>query len=52
MRLRVQSPNGLAFWGIVGPTNLKLIAMRSGACVVCADGPTDTPCVDGPVPTN
>jgi hypothetical protein len=31
--LRVQSPNRLAFWGSVGPRDLKPAAIRAGACV-------------------
>jgi hypothetical protein len=27
-------PNGLTFWGSVGPTDLKPTVVRSGACVV------------------
>jgi hypothetical protein len=28
-----KTPNGLAFWRSVAPTDLKLVAMRLGACV-------------------
>jgi hypothetical protein len=31
--LRVQPPNRLAFWGSVGPRDLKPAAIRVGACV-------------------
>jgi hypothetical protein len=30
---RVQPPNKLAFWGSVGPRDLKPVAIRAGACV-------------------
>jgi hypothetical protein len=33
IRLRVQPPDRLAFWGSVGPRNLKPAAIRVGACV-------------------
>ena len=29
----MQPPNGLAFWGSVGPTDLKPAAVCSGSCV-------------------
>ena len=53
-------PNGLAFWGSVGQTNLKPAAMRADVCrgpigwvgrAVYVGGPTDTSCVGGPVLT-
>jgi hypothetical protein len=31
--LRVQPPDRLAFWGSVGPRDLKPAAIRAGACV-------------------
>jgi hypothetical protein len=34
IRLRVQPLTGLAFWGSVGPRDLKPAAIRAGACVV------------------
>jgi hypothetical protein len=33
IRLRVQPPDRLAFWGSVGPRDLKPAAIRMGACV-------------------
>jgi hypothetical protein len=58
----VQPPNGLAFGGSVGPIDLKLGVVCSGACVVarrlgcvharavCASNLAGAPCVDGPTP--
>lgn len=55
------TPNGLAFWRSVSPTDLKAHYYMCGrVCrgptgwvgrVVGAGGPTDTPCVSGPIPT-
>jgi hypothetical protein len=53
------TPNLLAFWGSVGPRDLKPAVIRAGACGPTAwvgapcvgAAPTDTPCVGGLVPT-